>query len=150
MTQHIFPQFAIGVGNGHINLATGTFKVALSNASGPITQATSGVSTAKTLTDWKAIAAEITGTGYTAGGLLVSSPTWVAGGTNDAVATFDSTTNPSWAGATFSANQAVLYQSDATTYQLVAFWDFGGSVPVSSNTFVLTIDAAGFFDATAG
>lgn len=149
-TQHIFPQFAIGVGTGAINLSSGTWKIALGNAAGPVTQATSGISTAKVFTDWTAIVAEISGTGYTAGGLAVVSPTWVAGGTNNAVATFTSSTNPQWPGSTFSANQAVLYQSSASGYQLACFWDFAGAISVTAQTFLLTINAAGFFDATAG
>jgi hypothetical protein len=148
-TQHNFPQFAIGVGNGNINLSSGTWKVALGNAAGPVTLATSGISTAKLFTDWTAIVAEITGAGYIAGGVTVSAPTWLAGGTNNATATFTSATNPSWTGATFSANQAVLYQSSASGYQLACFWDFGGSIPVSSQTFLLTINAAGFFNGVA-
>ncbi|HUN38466.1 MAG TPA: hypothetical protein VMU95_41275 [Trebonia sp.] len=150
VTPHVFPQFAIGLGTGNINLTSGTYKVALSNAAGPITLATSGVSTAKLLTDWTTnVAAEITGTGYTAGGATVSSPTFVAGGSNNSVATWTSASNPSWSAATFSANQAIFYESSASTYQLICFWDFGGSVPVSANTFTLTISGSGLLTATA-
>lgn len=148
-TQHVFPQFAIGVGNGNISLNSGTWKIALGNAAGPIALTTAGISTAKLFSDWTAIVAEITGTGYTAGGLAVASPTWTAGGTSNAIATFTSGTNPSWPGSTFTANQAVLYQSSASTIQLAAFWDFAGAVSVTAQTFLLTINAAGFFNATA-
>ena len=147
-TGHVFPQFIIGVANTDINLNGGTWKVALGNAAGPIGLATSGISTAKLFTDWTAIVTEITGSGYTTGGVAVSSPTWSAGGSNDSISTFTSATNPSWTTATFTANQAVLYQSSASTYQLGAFWDFGGSVSVTGATFTLTINASGLLTAT--
>jgi hypothetical protein len=78
----------------------------------------------------------------------VSSPTFAAGGSNNGVATFTSSTSPAWTGATFTANQAVLYQSSASTYQLGAFWDFGGSVSVAGQTLTLTINASGLLTAT--
>lgn len=149
VTAHVFPQFAIGLGLGNINMTSGTYKVALGNAAGPITEATAGISTAKLFTDWTAIVTEITGTGYTAGGATVSSPTWTAGGTNNTVATWTSGTNPSWTTATFTANQAVFYESSASTYQLICFWDFGGAVSVTGSTFTLTINGSGLLTATA-
>lgn len=149
VTGHVFPQFALGLAASDITLPGGTWKIALSDAAGPIGLSTSGVSTAKLWTDWTTnVAAEITGTGYTAGGVTVSSPTFTAGGANNSVATFTSSTNPSWTSATFTANQAILYQSSASTYQLAAFWDFGGAVPVTSSTFTLTINASGLLTAT--
>jgi hypothetical protein len=146
---HVFPQFMIGLNAHNIALAGGTYKVALGNAAGPVTLATAGISTATLFTDWTAIVPEITGTGYTAGGVAVTTPTFTAGGSNNSVATFTSATNPAWTGATFTANQAVLYQSSAATYQLAAFFDFGGSVPVTANTFTLAINASGLLTATA-
>jgi hypothetical protein len=149
VTGHVFPQFIIGMNAGNIVLGSGTVKVALSNAAGPVGLATSGVSTAKLFTDWTSnVAAEITGTGYTAGGVTVSSPTFTAGGSNNSVATFTSASNPAWTTATFSANQAILYQSSASTYQLIAFWDFGGSISVAAQNITLTINANGLMTAT--
>jgi hypothetical protein len=149
VTGHIFPQFIIGMNAGNIVLGSGTVKIGLSNAAGPIGLATSGVSTATLWTDWKTnVAAEITGTGYTAGGVTVASPTFTAGGSNNSVATFTSATNPSWTSATITANQAVMYQSSATTNQLIAFWDFGGAVSVSNATLTLTINSSGLMTAT--
>jgi len=149
LTAHVFPQFAIGLGAGNINMTSGTYKVALGNGTGPITLATAGISTAKLLTDWTAIVAEITGTGYTAGGATVSAPTFTAGGTNNSVATWTSATNPTWTSSTFTANQAVFYESSAATYQLICFWDFGGAISVTSGTFTLNISASGLLTATA-
>jgi hypothetical protein len=149
VTGHVFPQFIIGMNAGDIALASGTAKVALSNTSGPVGLATSGVSTVKVFADWVAtVAAEITGTGYSAGGTTVASPTFAAGGSNNSVATYTSATSPSWTGASFTANQAILYESSASTYQLIAFWDFGGAVTVTSGTFTLAINASGLLTAT--
>ena len=149
VTSHVFPQFAIGLGVGDIAMTGGTYKVALGNAAGPIGLATSGISTAKLFTDWTSIVTEITGTGYTAGGVAVSSPTFTAGGSNNTVATWTSASNPNWTSASFTANQAVYYESSASTYQLICFWDFGGAVTVTSSTFTLTINGSGLLTATA-
>ena len=150
VTAHVFPQFIIGMNAGDIVLTGGTYKVALSDTAGPVTESTSGISTAKLFTDWTAnVAAEITGTGYSAGGATVSSPTFTAGGSNNTVATWTSSTNPNWTSARFTANQAIFYESSASTYQLICFWDFGGAVSVTGSTFTLTISGSGLLTATA-
>jgi hypothetical protein len=146
----VFPQFIIGLNAHNIAMSGGTYKVALSNAAGPVVLATAGVSTATLFTDWTAnVAAEITGTGYTAGGATVSSPTFAAGGTSNSVATWTSASNPNWTTSTFTANQAVFYESSASTNQLICFWDFGGSVSVTAGTFTLSINGSGLLTATA-
>ncbi len=150
LTSHVFPQFIIGMNAQDIVLTGGTYKVALSNAAGPVTLSTSGVSTAKLFTDWTSnVAAEITGTGYTSGGATVSSPTFTAGGSNNTVATWTSASNPQWTSATFTANQAIYYESSASTYQLICFWDFGGAISVAAGTYTLSINASGLLTATA-
>lgn len=146
---HILPQFMAGVTAGDIVMGSGTWKIALGNAAGPITEATSGISTAKLFTDWTAIVTEITGTGYTTGGVTVTSPTWAIGGTNNTVMTFTSGTTPTWSSSTITANQAVLYESSASIYQLACFWDFGGAVSSTSSTYTLTINGSGLLTATA-
>jgi hypothetical protein len=145
---HLFPQFMGGVAAGNIAMSSGTWKIALGNAAGPISLATSGISTAKLFTDWTAIVAEITGTAYTAGGLTVASPTWTIGGTNNSVWTFTTATTPTWTTATFTANQAVLYESSASTVQLGAFWDFGGAVSAAGVNFTLTVNGSGLLTVT--
>lgn len=148
VTQHVFPQFMPGVAAGDITLPGSGWKIALGDAAGPVTLATTGIAAAKLFTDWTAIVPEITGTGYTAGGVAISGMTFAAGGTDDSVSTLDTSSTPTWTGATFSANQAVLYQSGASTYQLAAFWDFGGALSPADQTFELTINANGLLTAT--
>lgn len=146
VTAHVFPQFAEGIGGKYMNLASDTIKVALSNTAGPVTLATTGVQAAKLFTDWTTnVAAEITGTGYTAGGATLSGVTWTTAGD---VATFTAG-NPSWSTATFTANQAIFYDSTASTYQLICFWDFGGAVTVTGSTFTLTVNGSGLATVTA-
>src|SRR5215469_4227016 len=148
VTAHAFPQFMIGLNAANISLTGGTYKVALSNAAGPIGLGSAGVSTAKLFTDWTSnVAAEITGSGYTAGGTTLSGLSFTAGGSNNSVATWTGS-NPSWTSATFTANQAVFYESSASTIQLICFWDFGGSVSVTAGTFTLTISGSGLLTAT--
>jgi hypothetical protein len=148
-TAHVFPQWALGAAEKLQNLAASgdTVKVALSNTAGPVTLSTSGVQAAKLWTDWTSnVAAEITGTGYTAGGATVSGQSLAVSAD---VMTFTASTNPSWTGASFTANQAIWYDSAAITEQLICFWDFGGAVTVTAATFTLTISGSGLLTATA-
>jgi hypothetical protein len=149
VTGHVFQQWAQGAASKLQNLAASgdTINVGLSNAAGPITQASSGVQAAKLWTDWKTnVAAEISGTGYTAGGQALTGQS-VATATN--VMTWTASANPSWTGATFTANQAVFYDSTAGTEQLICWWDFGGAITVTGSTFTLTISGSGLLTATA-
>lgn len=145
VTAHVFPQFQLGLATKLQNLSSDTIKVALSNAAGPITLSTSGVQAAKLWTDWTTnVAAEITGTGYTAGGATLSGVT--SSVTGD-VWTLTAS-NPSWSSSTITANQAIFYDSSASTIQLIAFWDFGGSVSSSAATYTLEIASTGICTAT--
>jgi hypothetical protein len=147
VTAHVFPQWELGAATKLQNLAaTDTLKVALSNAAGPVGLATSGVQAAKLFTDWTTnVAAEISGTGYTAGGATLASQTVTVSGN---VTTW-TTANASWTSATFTANQAIFYDSSAGTVQLICFWDFGGAITVTASTFTLTVSGSGLLTATA-
>lgn len=145
-TAFMFPQWAQGAASKYQNLSADSIYVALSNATGPITKSSTGVQAAKTWSDYKSnVAAEITGTGYTAGGQVLSG---VSLSTTGNVFTL-TCSNPQWTSATFTANQAIFYDSTASTEQLICCWDFGGSVPVTAGTFLLTVNASGLFDVTA-
>ncbi len=92
---------------------------------------------------------EVTGTGYTAGGATLTSPTFAyTSGTN--TVTLDAA-DTSWANSTITARYAVIY--DATpgtdaTRPLIAYVDFGADVSSSAGTFQITWDAAGIFTVT--
>jgi hypothetical protein len=94
---------------------------------------------------------EISGTGYTAGGQAIVSPT----------VTFDSATDeirldhadPSWASSSFTARTAVWYKDKggaSSADPLIGYLPFGADVTVSSGTFSIAIDSTGAFklDAT--
>lgn len=89
---------------------------------------------------------EVSGTGYTTGGLLLSGATISSDGTNGYKVTF---TNPQWTTATITAYCAVWYKrvgADLSTPAddpLICFSDFGGAVSSTNGTYTLTIPAGG-------
>lgn len=87
---------------------------------------------------------EVTGTGYTAGGATLGTPTMTyTAGTN--VLMFDGV-DVSWASSTITARYAVIYDSSPgtdATRPLIAYVDFGADVSSTAATFSITWDAAG-------
>jgi len=96
------------------------------------------------------VADEISGTGYTADGATLGTPTrGYTGGTNvlklDAVDT-------QWTSATFSATDATIYKDRGgaqTADELISSIDFGGTESVSSGTFTLAWHSDGIITLTA-
>ncbi|MGW4123633.1 hypothetical protein [Nocardia sp. NPDC004711] len=90
-------------------------------------------------------ATEITGTGYTAGGITVPTPAFAFDGANSRFQLTGG--NLSWPGATWTnARQLILYDSSPATdatRPLIARIDFGADTPVTSSTFQVTWDALG-------
>lgn len=89
---------------------------------------------------------EVTGTGYTAGGATLTSPTVTyTAGTNTQA--FDAA-DTSWATATITARYAVIYDatpgSDATR-PLIGYVDFGADVVSTAGTFLITWASGGIF-----
>lgn len=125
-----------------IDLSADTLKVMLVTSSYTFNQDTHDF-----LSD--VVANEISGTGYTAGGATITSPTpTYTGGTNTFALDGG---DVSWTSATLTARGAVVYDStpgtDATR-PLLVFVDFGADVPVTAGTLSLTWDAAGIFSIT--
>lgn len=85
--------------------------------------------------------AEVTGTGYTAGGVQLTGVSVAASGDN---AVFTAS-NPAWATATISANGAVLFKrvgADLTTPAddpIIALFDFGETVASTAGTFTVNL-----------
>lgn len=116
-----------------INFATDTFKVML---------VTSAYTANKdTHEDRADVTNEVTGTGYTAGG-VATTPTITLDTTNDRVdITFS---NVSWASATITARAAVIYKSTGTAANdtLIAYVDFGSDVSSTNAAFAVTFSSA--------
>lgn len=87
---------------------------------------------------------EVSGTGYTAGGAYLTSPT-VAEAAR--VTTFDAADTP-WTSSTITARGAVLYGAVAANNPLVAFIDFGENKSSDNGTFTIQWSASGIFTIT--
>lgn len=87
---------------------------------------------------------EVSGTGYTAGGATLGSPSLTyTGGTNTLKLDANDAT---WPASTITARYAVIYDNtpatDATR-PLIAYIDFGADVTSSAGTFTIAFDSAG-------
>tara|TARA_R110000787_G_C13057008_1_gene407290 strand:- start:63 stop:482 length:420 start_codon:yes stop_codon:yes gene_type:complete len=111
------------------DLEADTIKIALYTSSATLGATT----TAYTTTN------EISGTGYTAGGVTLTSATVATSGTT-AYVDFD---NPEWTTATFTARGALIYNDTTAGDNSVAVLDFGGDFTVSSGTFRVVFPAPG-------
>ena len=112
---------------GH-NLATDTIKLALFTSSASLGEGTTAYSTSN----------EVSGTGYTAGGVTLTSTTVSTSGTT---AFFDAD-DPTFTSASFTARGALIYNS-SNSDKAIAVLDFGGDFTVSSGTFKIVFPAAG-------
>ena len=112
---------------GH-QLATDTIKIALYTSSATLNATTTAYSTSN----------EVSGTGYTAAGVTLTSTT-VA--TSSTTAYFDAD-DPSWTSASFTANGALIYNS-SNSNKAIAVLAFGGDFTVAGGTFKIVFPAAG-------
>ena len=81
-------------------------------------------------------AGETTGSGYTAGGISLTNVT-VNSGNGIAYVSFD---DPSWAGASFTARGALIYNSSKSNKSMFVL-DFGTNQTAVSETFMLDLPA---------
>ena len=112
---------------GH-QLATDTIKIALYTSSASLGATTTAYSTSN----------EVSGTGYTAGGVTLTS---AAVSTTGTTAHFDAD-DPTWTSASFTANGALIYNS-TNSDKAIAVLAFGGDFTVASGTFRIVFPAAG-------
>ena len=112
---------------GH-NLASDTLKIALYTSSASLDASTTAYTTSN----------EISGTGYTAGGVTLTNPSVSTSGTT---AFFDAD-DPTWTSASFTARGALIYNS-TNSDKAIAILNFGGDFTVSSGTFRIVFPAAG-------
>lgn len=79
---------------------------------------------------------ETSGTGYTAGGIVLTNVT-VSSGNGIAYVDFD---NPTWAGASFTARGALIYNSSKSNKSMFVL-DFGMNQTAVNENFVLDLPA---------
>lgn len=110
------------------NLATDTLKMALYTAFSDIGQLTTAYTTSN----------EVTGTGYTAGGVAVTGATISTDTqTGTVYVNFD---NVSWPGASFTARGALIYNVTRSN-KSVAVLDFGSDKTFTSSNNTVTMPA---------
>ena len=79
---------------------------------------------------------ELSGTGYTTGGVVLTNITPASSSTT----AYASWSNPSWASATFTTRGALVYNSTSGN-RAVCILDFGSDKVVSGKTFTVTMPA---------
>jgi hypothetical protein len=129
ITQAMCTSFKEDLFNKLQDLEADTIKIALYTSSATLGAATTAYSATN----------EISGTGYTAGGVTLTSATVATSGTT-AYVDFD---NPEWTTATFTARGALIYNDTTVGDNSVAVLDFGGDFTVSSGTFRVVFPAPG-------
>lgn len=142
ITQCMTTSFKTDVMSGQMNFSTlsrtitgqDVFKIALYSIAGG---ATLDATTATYTTT-----GEISGTGYTAGGkILTITQTPTSSGTPSTTA-YVNFANISWTGASFNADGALIYNS-TNGNKSVAVLNFGATKTVSIGTFTITFPVAG-------
>lgn len=135
ITQTTTTSFRVELLQAVHNFNTDTFKIALYTGSADIGPTTTAYTTS----------GETSGTGYVAGGntLVVSqTPTYGFGPAPNQIPTaYVSFANTSWAGASFTARGALIYNASKSN-KSVAVLDFGGDKTVTNQTFQVQFPAA--------
>lgn len=127
LTQGQTTSFKVGLLKAQFNFDTGTtqvFKLALYTASATLDATTTAYTTT----------GEVTGTGYSAGGVVLTvSPVPTSSGTTAYIGFADAI----WAGATFTARGGLIYLANGTTNPSIAVLDFGADKTATSQTFTV-------------
>lgn len=114
---------------GGTHLAADTYKIALFTSAATLDKTTTAYSATN----------EISGTGYSAGGLTMSGFTT---GLSGDTAYIDFTTDPQWTVASLTARGALIYNSSRSN-KAVAVLDFGADYTSTNGNFTITLPAAG-------
>ena len=91
-------------------------------------------------------AAETTGSGYTAGGLVITTPTLATvTDANDGFRylTLGGTAPAPWTSATFVTAGGIVYDNTATNKPVICYLDFGAEKDVTAGTLTIVFDAKG-------
>lgn len=136
MANTIYNSFKRDIANGSIDLDTDTIKLML------VTSTYSP--NIDTHTKRSDVTNEVSGTGYTAGGVALSNKTMVVNTTTDK-GVFDAD-DISISTATITARGAVLYKSRggaSSADELIAYLDFGSDITSTAGNFNIAFDSTG-------
>ncbi len=136
MADVIYTSFKRDIMNGSIDLDTDTINVML---------VTSTYTVSASHTKRSDITNEVSGTGYTAGGTAIGSPTVTNVSTNGV---FDGN-DVSWTTSTITARGAVLYKSRggaSSADELICYLDFGTDKVSTAGTFTISWNASGILN----
>ena len=126
ITQAMCTSFKEDLFNKLQDLDSDTIKIALYTSSATLNATTTAYATTN----------EVSGAGYTAGGVTLANSTVDISGTT-AYVDFD---NPEWTSATFTARGALIY-NDTESDLAIAVLDFGGDFTVAGGTFKIVFPA---------
>ena len=136
MPNAIFNSFKRDIANGSINLATDAVKIMLVGSA-----YTPNIDTHTKRSD---VTNEVSGTGYTAGGIALVNKTVTMNTTSDK-GVFDAD-DVTLSTATITARGAVLYKARggaSSADELIAYLDFGSDITSTAGNFNITFDANG-------
>ena len=128
ITQAMCTSFKSEILDEQHDLVADTLKIALYTSSASLDASTTAFTTSN----------EISGTGYSSGGVELTSRTVSTSGTT---AFFDAD-DPTSTSASFTARGALIYNS-SNSNKAIAVLNFGGDFTVSSGTFRIVFPAAG-------
>jgi hypothetical protein len=111
------------------DLDTDTIKIALYTSSATLDASTTAYTTS----------GEVSGTGYSAGGVTLTGATIGTSGTT-AYVDFD---DPEWTSASFTTAGALIYNDTTASDNSIAVLSFGGDFTVTAGTFRIVFPAAG-------
>ena len=137
ITQTIVDSYKRGLLEGVFNFSSTTtqvFKVALYTSAATLNQNTTAYSTAD----------ESSGTGYTAGGQVLTISTYPTLSNSVAFISFATVT---WPVTSITARGALIYKADGLTNPAIAVLDFGEDKTTSSGNFVINFPLADFQNA---
>lgn len=144
-THKLYASFYLSLLNKEIDLATDTIKAMLCTSSYTPDQSNHRYK--------NAVTNEVSGSGYTAGGVTIAGP----GGTGGVSVTKSGLTvtvdgaDTQWPSSTLTGRYLIIYDaspgSDATR-PLISFVDFGADVSTTSGTFQAVWNSAGIFALT--
>lgn len=132
----IFNSFKRDIANGSINLVTDTIKIMLVGSG-----YTANIDTHTKRSD---VTSEVSGAGYTSGGVALANKSVIMNTTSDK-GVFDAD-DVALSLATITARGAVLYKARggaSSADELIAYLDFGSDITSTAGNFNITFDANG-------